>query len=315
MGLNGRHILIIVSIAICLKLLYVLFAVVVSNTGTHFENDYLYKVDSLKFNSSLGNFSFRHDAGWYEKIARDGHHKITPDLLKPDKTVWRQSYYAFFPLYPFTIAAIQNCFGLGFHTSAILLAFILSLAAFVVFYAFARAFTKSDTIALLATVVLMVSPFTFYYSMAMTEAYFLLLLTGSFIAVHKKNILFMLLLPGFLVLTRVNGIVMLLPLGLYYLEKHVFEGSWRLPVANDFKKLLPGFALLSMPVVFIGYCFYLKEMTGDFFAFSTAQAGWGKAYANPLMVLLKPEGWRWAIEAGITIGVLALSLFHRKKYL
>jgi hypothetical protein len=307
----SKHIQTIIGLALGLNVAYILFAFVLANAGVLFYGSEFFKISSL---DSLIHLKFRFDSGWYETIANNGHHKITPDLLAPiDNEHWRQSYYAFFPLYPLTVKGLQLLTGLSYGPAAYIFSYIISIVAFVVFYLFTKRFTASPGIALTSTMVLMLSPFTFFFSMALTEAYYLALLAGAFLGVYNKNLLLIALCSALLVLVRPNGIVTLLPLGLFYIERHVFEGAWRWPVQADFVKLLPGLVLLIMPLVFFAYCFYLKEMTGDFFAFSTAQKGWGKAYANPAKVLLKPRGWRWAIEAGISIGVFALSFFNRKK--
>lgn len=304
----------IIGIAVSVKLLYLLYTFALANSGVTFTDSKEFTAGSINQHDSLTDIFFRYDAGWYEKIATEGHHKISPDSLAPTSPAhWFQSYYAFFPLYPATVKGVQLVTGLGYKPAAILFSFIISIVAFLVFYHFVKLFTQSEKTAFTATVVLILFPFNFFFSMALTEAYFLALLVGAFIGVHKKNIALMLICCGLMVLVRPNGIAMALPLGLYYIERHVFLGTWRWPKAADFTALLPGLALLIMPVVFFAYCFYLKEMTGDFFAFSTAQKGWGKAYANPVKVLLKPRGWRWAIESGYAIGVMALAFFNRKK--
>jgi hypothetical protein len=312
MSLQGKHILIILAVAIGLKLAYMLFAFFAANNGVVFDDNQPFKVESFNEKNDTKLLFFRNDAGWYERVAINGHHKVTPDSLKPDSKVWRQSYYAFFPLYPATTAVLQKVFNSNYKATATVEAFVFSLLAFVVFYTFAHLYTKSENTALACTLVLMLFPFGYYYSMALTEAYFFVLLVGSFIAVHRKNIVLMALLSGLLVLVRPNGIITALPLGLYYLELHVFKGKWRLPAMPDFKKLLPGFALLAMPIVFFTYCFYLKEMTGDFFAFSTAQAGWGKAFTNPLLVLFKLKDWRGIVETAFVFAAITIAVVGRK---
>lgn len=308
-----RNIWLIVGLSLGIKLLYFLFAFTLANTGTTFESSYQYQIAHFNDSSKVVNIFYRHDAGWYEYIAGMGHSKIKPEELVPTKQVWRQSYYAFFPLYPATVKGLQLLMHCGYKNAGLLLGIIFSTASLLLFYYFTRLFTKSDTIALTSTIILCLFPFAFYISMGMTEGMFLTLLMATFIGVHNKNILLMAVCGALLVLVRPNGIVMALPLGLYFIEKHVFSGKWRWPKKADWTKLLPAFSLLSMPLIFLAYCFYLKEMTGDFFAFSTAQAGWGKYLANPFKVIFLQDGWRHWVEVGFVFFAILLGLIGLKR--
>ena len=310
------NIILIIGVAIGVKLLYILFAFILANNGVDFEYNSAYKINDTTKTNYI-NIFFKNDAGWYENIATNGHKKIPASHLRPcPENSWQQSPYAFFPLYPATVNGLQQITGLKYKPAAFILALFFSLSLFCLFYYFIKLFSGSKNIALAATLTIMLFPFSFYFSMGMTESLFLLLLILTFIGVHKNNIWLMGISAFLLVLVRPNGIIMSVPLGLYFLEKNVFAGRWRWFVKSDIKKIIPAFALLSMPVSFFGYCLYLQYMTGDFFAFSTAQAGWGKEWTNPLKVMIgkgfRGDDWRYNIEILFTLLAMGISIAGRK---
>lgn len=313
MSSTRRNILTIVGLAIGLKLMYVVFTVALANAGFEFQCYEDFTFSTFNDRGKFDDMYIRNDAGWYKQIATNGHHKILTRQLKPNKVDgWIQSYYAFFPLFPFSVVGLQMLTGLPYTYAAILLVTLFSIAGFCLLYYFIALFSNSTKVALTSVIILMLFPFTYYFSMPMTESLFLLLLTLCFIGVYHKNIALMAIAGALLVLVRPNGIIMSVPLGLFYLERHVFTNSWRLPQKSDWLNFLPGIALGTMPIAFFAYCFYLKEMTGDFFAFSTAQAGWGKAWTNPLIVLVKYTGWRYVVEVSFTLFAMVVAVLGRR---
>ena len=255
----------------------------------------------------------RNDSFWYERIALEGHDRITPDQLgKCEEGNIEQSYYAFFPLYPFLIRAMIIVSKLSFDAVAFLLSILFSTALFVVFYQFLVRRYKSEKIALLASLFLIVLPFNYYFSVFYTEALFLFLLVGSFYSIEKRSTGFLLLLTCALVLVRPNGLFMLAPLFLYYIEK---RHSLNIKVLiGTPRKQLVGLSVFLAPVfVFIVYCFYLNEMTGDFFAYKTAQAGWCRETVFPWMPILKANNWKDYFKVVYLASFALLTLINIKK--
>lgn len=234
----------------------------------------------------------RHDGYWYEKIAVGGHHVITPDELgKCDGTTIEQSYYAFFPLYPLLCNGIMRITGWSFNFSAFGLSSVVSLLMFLCFYRFIFIISKSNEVAFWSTIVLIFFPFGFYFSMFYTEGLFVLLLILSMILVLQKEWVLFYLTSGLMVLTRPNGFVTLLVLMVFIVEfsegSHFSVNGLRSFLKENVRKLNVAnmrTALHLIPAVcfFVGYCTYLYFMTGDFFAFKTAQRGWCKEITVPL---------------------------------
>lgn len=268
-----KKVLIIILVAVLVKLTYFVFA---SSFGW---NDSTFDTAILKKN----------DAFWYEKIAVDGHEKITPDQLgKCEEGNIEQSYYAFFPLYPFTIRAIMTLSNWSFDNVAFLLSVLFSIGLFVLFYYYVRNLLNSEKQAFIATLLLILLPFHFYFSMFYTESLFLLLLIGAFYSIDLKKHWLTILTTVLLVWVRPNGLFMLVPLFIYFIERN-YSSDFRQLFSRNWKEFLPGLIFAFPVIAFVGYCFYLQSMTGDFFAYKTAQAGWCRETVFPWTPIFRAE--------------------------
>jgi Gpi18-like mannosyltransferase len=214
------------------------------------------------------NYS-NNDSGWYENIALNGY--PDPQKVSDPEQLYK---YAFFPLYP-KLASLLIYFGLSTQVSFFIITTLISLAAFLLFYLFTFDFTKSESIAFNATLLLIVFPHHFYFSMYYTESLFLLLSVLSFYFIAKRKWISFAIASSLLVLTRINGIFLLLPLILYEVSS-LHKNEMRVLV---FRKSYLAF----VPMIFtlLIYCSYLKIATGDFFAFKKySEAGWGGGYRH-----------------------------------
>ena len=255
----------------------------------------------------------RNDSNWYQTIATNGHETITPDQLgKCENGQIEQSYYAFFPLYPFTIRHLMNATGGSFNSIAFLLSVLISLGLFVLFYLYARHVLNSEKQAFLSTLLLMLFPFHYYFSTYYTESLFLLLLIGAFYSIDREKINWLLVCTSLLVITRPNGLFMLAPLGIYYLEKHYTKDLRELLTLRI--KQLTDLWFFFLPVcIFITYCYYLFTMTGDFFAFKTAQEGWCRKTVLPWEPIVQSIGWRDYVQSAYLITFITLTIYFRER--
>lgn len=234
----------------------------------------------------------RNDSYWYEQVASDGHEKITPDQLgKCEDGDIEQSYYAFFPLYPAIIGATIAFTGVHFNAVAFGYSLLFSLLLFIVFYRYVSLYTGNGRIGFLAVLFLMLFPFHYYFSVFYTEALFLLLLVGCFFALEKKQLLLFGALASLLVVVRPNGLFMLIPLGIYFLEK--YHGFTIQKVPSPFAiNYVKAVVFLAPVAVFLFYCAYLYYMTGDFFAYKTAQTGWCRETVWPWEPIIRAGSWK-----------------------
>jgi len=300
-----HKVLTIIILAIVVKIVYVLFALVYSNIGEQ----------SLDINNSQDVVELfkRSQSYWIEKIAVEGHEKITPEELgKCEAGDMQQSHYAFFPLYPFTVRFTMYAFNMGFNSMALLFSLLFSILLFVFFYKFVGLFYKSDRIAFWATVVLMVFPFNYYFSMYYAEGLYLMLLMWAFLSIHQKRWALFSLLLAFLVLSRPNGLLVLIPLFIYFVEQR-FTLDFTKWNALKLKDFLPLISFLSVPLVLILYGLYLKNMTGDFFALKTAQIGWCRWTTAPWQPILNSHTWQDYFKIGYLLMFIGVSIVFFKK--
>jgi Gpi18-like mannosyltransferase len=284
----------IIIIALSAKILYFLYAILVG------------------YKPNLEIFQ-RNDSYWYEKIATNGHSKITPDQLGScEENKLTQSYYAFFPLYPLIVGISMKLAAVDFMTVAFFYSLIFSLLLFVLFYEFVKKVFGSEQIAFNSTLFLILSPFHFYFSVFYTETLFLLLLVGSFFLIYLKKMFSFSLLCSLLVLVRPNGLFMLFPLFLFFMEQEKLLEKFRLKNFHSIKKLKVFYFFIPVFSFFL-YCYYLKIMTGDFFAYKTAQAGWCRETVLPWTPIFNSSNWIDFFNSGYLLGFLIIAIVSVNK--
>jgi Gpi18-like mannosyltransferase len=303
-----KHILYILLIAIGVKIIYFVFAELVS-INNPFPN-----IDASSFfdhnkKHGLINITALNDGQWYKGIAEKGQQHVTPEDLMPNiKNGYSYSSYIFFPMYPYTIRFLMKITGLGFVEIGFIFSIVLSLILFIFFYRFSIIILGDEEQAFWATILLIVFPYHFYYSMLYTESMFLVLLLLSFYAIEKKYWFVFIISGSLLVITRAQGIVMGLPLFVYLLEKTKRENI--ISYQTFFKTSLFSFML----VAYIAYGIYLKYMTGEYFAFTVAAKGWLRPLSfNPVAGLFTENFWRaYVLSAYATIFII-LAIFSYQK--
>ncbi len=309
MSITKKHFLYLILLSILMKVVYVLFAYSIKQyTGD--------EVIGSKLNDVFGLFQ-RNDTYWYMDIAQNGYSKIKDPIelgyVGEDKVI--QSSWAMFPLYPLTIKIIANTLSLNLLQSAFIVSLIFSCISCVLFYLLAKSLFKvSENNALKSTIVFILFPFHYYFSMYYTEAmYFCFLAIGFLSVFHKKYWLTLLtIIP--LTLIRPNGIVSVLPIFLFFIEK---EGGysywWNVLKSVQLKKIFSWFWFISAPLTLIAYCFYQKEMTNFYFAYVKAQAGWNKDFMFPLFALFRSGDLSSQFNSVYTILALLFSIYIYKK--
>lgn len=201
------------------------------------------------------------DSGWYEKIASNGYPEISS---KEEKEA---AVYAFFPLYPMTTRAIVKVTSFSPLKVMVIVSQIFSLFMVFMLYQFIKAYTKSNEKALYASMIWIAFPHHFYFSMAYTESLFLALAITSFYGILSRKTAIFIIASSLLVLTRINGIFLLIPLLVFEFQiNRTF--NW-----IQMRKFLP------MVLTLVGYLFFIKYQTGEFFAFKDiSEIHW---YGNP----------------------------------
>jgi Dolichyl-phosphate-mannose-protein mannosyltransferase len=189
----------------------------------------------------------RWDTPWYLKIAAFGYDPA-------DGTI------AYLPLYPWLIAALGALIG-DYLLAALLISNAAMLVVLLLFYEIARTEGLTSEDASFAVLSLAVFPSAFFLLTAYTDALFLALVFGAWLAARKRFWLLAGILGGFATLTRLQGSLLMPILGLLWLREEagfrIFEpNTWRKSAlvvhpASWLATLFPGFAL-------IGWNFYLR---------------------------------------------------------
>lgn len=200
-----------------------------------------------RFSRQYVNIWKRWDTDWYLKIAAFGYDPA-------DGTV------SYLPLYPWLIGRLTALTG-NFLLSALLVSNLAALAVFILFYEVAHVEGLTSEQAGYAVLFLAFFPSAFFLFAAYTDALFLALVLGTWLAARQKHWFLAGLLGGFSTLTRLQGSLLTPVLGLLWLREvanfRLLEpATWRkslnaLRTPSWLATLLPGLA-------FAGWNLYLN---------------------------------------------------------
>jgi hypothetical protein len=215
----------------------------------------------------------RWDSGWYLEIARSGY-----SLRGPLGQV--QSNVAFFPLYPWTVRAVEAVLPgrseASFFLAALLVSNAAALAGLWLLWRLARDVTGDEQAASRAVLYALLFPFGFVLSSAYPESLYLALSVGSLLAAMAGRPWLAGALGMLLALTRPGGAVVAVPLAWIAWER----GGRR----------LPGLAASALPGLGAAlHLAFLWRLTGDPLALFRVQAAWGRRLAAPWETLLSPR--------------------------
>lgn len=236
--------------------------------------------------NSYMELAIRKDAGWYRKIAQEGYPQgtVQADGSRLLDLSQGQSSWAFFPAYPKSNALLSDTMSLRYEQAAFFTSIVFSILALLGCFLFFKQYWEEESKAFFGTLVVFLFPFHFYFSMFLTEAPFFACLIWAFYGIQKRNLWLTSMLLVFLLLLRPNGLILLLPIYLFYLEQNKIAYL-------DFYKSKTAWTgiLMCVPAVlaFAAYLVYQHEMTGHYFAFSMAQQGWEKKLTFPLLALFR----------------------------
>ncbi len=305
--MNTNHFLPkLIALFILLKFVYLIFSVV-SDKINFTDNKSTFSIESYK------ELSMRKDAHWYKKIAIDGY---TKGIKQADGSRYLnfssgQSEWAFFPFYPMINGILVKILNVEYKTVALATSLIFSILAIIGYFLFCENYFNSEHRAFWCTTITFVFPFHFYFSMFLTEGPFLACLVWTFYFISRNNLLFasIVLIP--LVLLRPNGLILFLPIFIYYLEKNKI-----LKFKSFFGIIgIKGIAIFIPAVLtFCVYIFYQYSLTGHLFAFKEAQNGWGKEMMFPLSALFKSGDFNCQATSWYVIGVIGFFIFNLKRF-
>jgi hypothetical protein len=226
-------------------------------------------------------------------IAAEGYH------AEPVHLVFRD--WAFFPLYPLVTRAFSILTLGDIAVAGVLVANLAFVAALCVLYRLSIIhLDHGRAVRSLAFVAL--APGAVAFAMAYTDSLFLLLAAGAFLAAEQRRWALMAGLYGLATLTRLQGILLGIPLAIVIAES---SGGWRSAAGWRSPRLL---WLAAGPAAFAAFAAYLGGAFGDPLGMFTAQRAWseiGQEPAGPVTPVLD----RFDPIVLLLVGVLCLYLF------
>ena len=222
----------------------------------------------------LTNLPARFDAGWYGGIAQDGYERTT--------RFDRQTNVAFFPAFPMLMRVGGYLTGATDRerppevrlARSLWTGVAISLACFLgALWYLARLGARWIGGERAGTAVLLLAayPFAFAFNAPYTEGLFLLCSVAAVYHFDERRWGLAAVWGLAAGLTRPNGFILALPLGLLVLRQLIDRRDWR--------AALPAMAVASMPVVgMLLFTVYLHAITDVWFAWRESHGAWGRSF-------------------------------------
>ncbi|MBK8805244.1 MAG: hypothetical protein IPO21_00795 [Bacteroidales bacterium] len=268
-------------------------------------------------NCSVVGIFQRNDSYWYEKIVVNGYPKVTE---KEELGVcghygaYVQSSWAFFPAYPILIKTVSTVTGFEFPLAAFVISFLLSIAAFCGFYLFLKEFWCNAQVAFFSTVILMLWPFHYYFSMYYTEALFIATTMWGFWAVNRKKWWLVAISVVIITLVRPNGLLVAFAMYLFSLEQMGVINGLKFSFSKINKEvIIKSFLFLLGPLTLAFYCLYQYQMTGFWNAYAIAQIGWCRTWVFPLKVLFTQHEYSLYFNSLYAVIAIVFAVLNIKK--
>ena len=198
------------------------------------------------------------DVNWSVGIAEHGYQ---PGPFRAD--VPRN--WAFFPLFPMILHLTSHLTG-EFVLTGMGLSHLFFLFGLFLLHRLCLSWGLTADAADRCVTYLAFFPTSYFFSLPLTEALFLLLTVGSFYLAKQERWWLAGLCGAFASATRTAGVLLLPALAVLYWQTHR-------PLRSLRKEIL---ALLVVPVGLVSFMIYLKVMTGNPLAFRDSMAVWGR---------------------------------------
>ncbi len=217
-----------------------------SSTGAQSNRDYPY------LNDPYLNEQVAWDSEYYLSIALAGYEDAEVRGTGNEKGLGTPLSYAFFPLYPMLIRLtlpLWGLFGLSGIPAATLGGVLISglgaLAAALSLYELVR-HALGDDGGLRAVFYLLVFPSSFFLATVYTEGVFLGLSFGTLAMLQRRKWWAAGLLGALAVWARPGGALLVIPLGVIWFSKVLWQGDWK-------QTLLKGLAVLAPVLSYIAW--------------------------------------------------------------
>jgi hypothetical protein len=246
--------------------------------------DYIYHIDKNssfipKFFISFANF----DGAHYLGIAQKGYQPLTQ---------------SFFPLYPLVIRLLNPLFGSSYFLTGMVVSNICFLLGLYYFKKYLELSGKSSSEVLWTLLFLICFPTSFFFGAVYTEGIFFFLVAATLYFAKKKNFTKILITAILSSLTRLIGVVLIIPLFFMlsvewkYLQKiHPVNAGIFWKYIKTHKKII-GICLSPLLGLFV-YMGFLWLTTGDALAFYHFQSAFNNGRTANHLVLLPQVYYRY----------------------
>jgi hypothetical protein len=201
------------------------------------------------------------DVNWYLGITEHGYDHVPFDA--DAKRNW-----AFFPLFPLLLRLASYVTG-EFVITGMVLSHLCFLLALFLLHRLSLLFGMSADDADRAVFYLAVFPTSYFFSIPLPEALFLMLTVASFYFAKSERWWLAGLCGAFASATRTTGVLLLPALAILFWEMYRPLRPLR-ALRKD------GLALLLVPAGLVSFMIYLHVITGNALAFKGAMAAWGR---------------------------------------
>jgi hypothetical protein len=237
------------------------------------------------------------DAIYLMGVAAEGYH------AEPVSQAFRD--WAFFPLYPLAVR-VMSFLTLGdVALAGVIVSNLAFVAALAVLYALAVRYLDHDR-AIRSLAFLTFAPGAVAFAMAYTDSLFLLLAAAAFLAAEQRRWPLMALLYGLASLTRLQGVLLGIPLAILIAGANMpTPAGWRSPAAWRTPRLA---WLAAGPLAFALFAAHLGATFGEPFGMFRAQQAWSNI-GRPEAGNTTPVLDRFDPIVLVLVGVFCLYLF------
>ena len=222
------------------------------------------------------------DCYWYGDIALKGY-QAYPEQLNFGGPAGIANW-AFFPLYPLFIGLLQRLTSIGPAMLGAIISPLLTLGAVLLSWPL----FKGDRCAYwLFAVLLLVGPFSFYFSILYSESLFLCLTVLAFVLLQRRDYPGAGFAAALLSATRIVGVLFVFSLVVEAYREHRENGgkvlSFHRTVLRRSDLIL---GVLLAPLGLFAFMVLLHRVTGDALAFAHIQRAWDRMVGNPIGYLV-----------------------------
>jgi hypothetical protein len=217
-------------------------------------------IASVQFSRILHEEIHTADVNWYIGIAEQGYEQIPFNADVP-------RHWAFFPLFPLLLRLAFRVTG-DFILTGMALSHVCFLLALLLLHRASLLFGLSADDADRSLFYLAFFPTSYFFSIPLPEALFLLLTVASFYFAKSERWWIAGVFGALASATRSTGVLLFPALAVLYWE------MYRPLRFKDLRK--DSLALLLVPTGLISFMIYLKMTTGNALAFKGAMAAWGR---------------------------------------